>query len=77
MAERRKNMKKTYYVDLASVRAEIARLGFKKKDLAEELGISFSSLSQKLNGKNQFSINELGNIASLTNKPIDHYIKCN
>jgi transcriptional regulator with XRE-family HTH domain len=77
VAERRKNVKKTYYVDLASVRAEIARLGFKKKDLAEELGISFSSLSQKLNGKNQFSINELGNIASLTNKPIDHYIKCN
>jgi transcriptional regulator with XRE-family HTH domain len=76
VAERRKNMKKTYYVDLASVRAEIARLGFKKKDLAEELGISFSSLSQKLNGKNQFSINELGNIASLTNKPIDHYLKC-
>lgn len=70
-------MKKTYYVDLASVRAEIARLGFKKKDLAEELGISFSSLSQKLTGKNQFSINELGNIALLTNKPIDHYIKCN
>lgn len=70
-------MKKTYYVDLASIRAEIARLGFKKKDLAEELGISFSSLSQKLNGKNQFSINELGNIALLTNKPIDHYIKCN
>lgn len=70
-------MKKTYYVDLASIRAEIARLGFKKKDLAEELGISFSSLSQKLNGKNQFSINELGNIAALTNKPIDYYLKCN
>lgn len=48
-----------------NLNAEIARAGIKKTDLAKELGISINSLTNKLNGKQEFKLSEVQIILKL------------
>ena len=47
----------------AEVRAWMARLGIRQKDLAVALGVSQGPMSDRLRGKTSFSIDELATIA--------------
>ena len=48
-----------------NLNAEIARAGVKKTDLAKKLGISINSLTNKLNGKQEFKLSEVQIILKL------------
>ena len=48
-----------------NLNAEIARAGIKKTDLAKKLGISINSLTNKLNGKQEFKLSEVQIILKL------------
>ena len=41
-----------------NARAEMVRAGFKLEDMAALMGVSVGTLSQKLNGKYPFTLNE-------------------
>ncbi len=49
----------------SNLNAEIARAGVKKTDLAKKLGISINSLTNKLNGKQEFKLSEVQIILKL------------
>lgn len=49
----------------ANVRAEMARHGYSQRQLAGELDIAQQNLSQRLNGRVPFDINELDRIAAV------------
>lgn len=41
-----------------NLRAEMARIGIKQKDVAKLLGVSELTVSKKMNGKSSFTIDE-------------------
>ena len=45
--------------------AELVRHGIKVKDLAEYIGVSPKTASNKLNGKSEFTLSEINKISSL------------
>jgi plasmid maintenance system antidote protein VapI len=47
----------------AEIRAEMARQQRKQGDLAEALGISKAGMSQRLNGRQELTVNEVVRIA--------------
>ena len=49
----------------ANVRAEMARAGYSQRQLAADLGIAQQGLSQRLNGRVPFRVNELDRIAAI------------
>lgn len=48
-----------------NIRAEIARQGMRQEDLAAKLGISRSTLNQRLQGRSQFTVGDLGEVAQI------------
>ncbi len=48
----------------AEIRAEMARRGWSVKDLAEQTGIKYVTLTRRLNGDGRLTIAELGPIAT-------------
>lgn len=61
-------------MDVLELKAEIARKGVKKGYIAEELGISTTSLHNKLCGKREFKISEaikLREILELSDEAFD------
>lgn len=57
-----------------NLEAELARKQISRKELAEKLGITATTLSFKLNGKSKFSLEECVEIKRLlgTEEPIDY-----
>ena len=51
-----KNSSKVYFPNLE---AEIVRNHIQKKDLEKILGVSHATLTSKLNGDNQFTLNQI------------------
>lgn len=49
----------------ANVRAEMARRSYSQRQLAADLGIAQQGLSQRLNGRVPFRVNELDRIAAI------------
>lgn len=52
-------------VNSYKLKGKIVSEGFTQKDFAEKIGISASSLSQKLSGKRDFTIGEVDRICSV------------
>lgn len=57
-----------------SVRAEIARAGIKRSDVASHLGLSQSAFSRRLNGEVDFRTSEVVAIAKKLRVPVDSLI---
>ena len=55
-----------------NLNAEMARKGFTVKTLADELGISDTSLANKLNGKKDFWFSEVMHLKRVFGCPIDY-----
>lgn len=55
-------------VPMTNLKAEIARKGITKTELAEKIGIHYNSLNNKINGVTNFSIEEAFRICDL----LDH-----
>ena len=57
---------------LVNIKAEMARHGKKKADMASALGMSETSFGMKLNEKREFTLNEARKIAEMFNVSIDY-----
>ena len=57
-----------------NVRAEMSRHGKTIQDIAKYLGLSTNSVSFKLNGKREFTLKEVENLASLFNCSLDYLV---
>lgn len=53
----------------ANVRAEIARVGIRRAEVASALGLSYAGLSRRLSGAVAFDVDELAALAVLLNVP--------
>jgi len=53
------------------IKALMTVRNIKRSDLANELGISYNTLTKKLNGKREFSINEILKIKEIFNMDVE------
>lgn len=58
-----------------NIRAEMGRHNITIKDLAKSLGLSVNSVSFKLNGKREFTLSEIENIAYIFNCSLDYLVE--
>ena len=66
-------------VNINKFRSYLALRGMTIKDLAERIGMSISTLSNKINGRNEFTASEIAQIQAVLNIPdeevLDIFIK--
>ena len=62
-------------VDLGEIRACMSRCRDKQKDIATILGLSENSVNSKINGKRDFTVQELSILAKHYNVDINLFIK--
>jgi antitoxin component HigA of HigAB toxin-antitoxin module len=60
-----------------NMRAEMKRYGKTNADMAKFLGVSDNTFSFKLNGKREFTLEEIKKIAELFSVTIDYLSICN
>lgn len=53
------------------IKALMTVRNIKRSDLANELGVSYNTLTKKLNGKREFSINEILKIKEVFNMDVE------
>lgn len=58
-----------------NIKAELARNGMKQNELASKMRISFSALSKKLRGLNEFNASEITFMANLFNVSADYLLE--
>lgn len=65
-------------IDKKIIKAELIKKGMTYNDLAKKLGISISTLGNKMNSRSSFTIDELAIIACVFNKDITFFLnsKC-
>ena len=65
-------------IDKKIIKAELVKKDMTYSDLAKKLGISVSTLGNKMNSRSSFSIDELAIIAATFNKDITFFLnnKC-
>ncbi|HTO17365.1 MAG TPA: helix-turn-helix transcriptional regulator [Edaphocola sp.] len=61
-------------VDKKIIKAELIKRGMTYNDLAKKLGISVSTLGNKMNSRSAFTIDELAIIADTFNKEITFFL---
>ena len=57
------------------IKAEMVRRGLCGSELAEVLGITPTALSNKMNGKNDFTASELLRLSELFGLSVDYFLK--
>lgn len=62
-------------INTNNIRAEMIRKDKSIKELSKELNKSYSTISQKLNGRIKFTADELGIIAKILNVDINMFYK--
>lgn len=62
-------------IDLGEIKACMARKGHKQKDIANILGLSNNSVNQKIQGKREFTVQELAILAETYDVNINLFIK--
>lgn len=58
-------------VNLANIKAEMARKNLKINDLAEHLNLSYQGFYQKINGERNFKADEIFKISQLLNVDVN------
>lgn len=62
-------------IDLGEIKACMARNDHKQKDIANILGLSSNSVNQKIQGKREFTVQELAMLAKTYDVDINLFIK--
>lgn len=66
-------------ININKLKSYLALRGMTIKDLAETIGMSISTLSNKINGRNEFTASEIAQIQTVLNIPdeevLDIFIK--
>lgn len=62
-------------IDLGEIKACMARHDHKQKDIAAILGLSDNSVNQKIQGKREFTVQELSILAKTYDVDINLFIK--